>query len=115
MQEEKEKRLEELFESDLDNALESKYAPKEELPEEGTVAVAGKKTQETLTAADSIIEAFDIAEEELERIARNEVFLHYSYQTTTLITFSEKKIITVPCAWLPTSRKHFLLRRKKNE
>lgn len=35
MQEEKEKRLEEMFESDLDNAIEDRYAPKEELPEEG--------------------------------------------------------------------------------
>lgn len=74
VQEEKEKRLEELFESDLDNALESRYEPKEELPEEGAVAVAGKKTQETITATDSIIEALDTAEEELERIAINEVF-----------------------------------------
>ncbi|KAJ0006055.1 hypothetical protein Pint_36736 [Pistacia integerrima] len=47
--EEKEKRLEEMFESDLDNATENKYAPKEELLEEGAVALAGKKTQETLT------------------------------------------------------------------
>ncbi|XP_024037499.1 uncharacterized protein LOC102607925 isoform X2 [Citrus sinensis] len=72
IEEEKEKRLEELFESDLDNALESRYEPKEELPEEGAVAVAGKKTQETITATDSIIEALDTAEEELERIAINE-------------------------------------------
>lgn len=73
MQEEKEKRLEEMFESDLDNAIEDRYAPKEELPEEGAVALAGKKTQETLTATDMIIEALDIAEEELERIAKHEV------------------------------------------
>ncbi|KAJ0079116.1 hypothetical protein Patl1_22579 [Pistacia atlantica] len=69
----KEKRLEEMLESDLDNAIENRYAPKEELPEEGAVALAGKKTQETLTATDLIIEALDIAEEELDRIAQHEV------------------------------------------
>ncbi|KAJ0031997.1 hypothetical protein Pint_13729 [Pistacia integerrima] len=73
MQEEKEKRLEEMFESDLDNATENRYAPKEELPEEGAVALVGKKTQETLTTTDLIIEALDIAEEELDRIAQHEV------------------------------------------
>ncbi|XP_031265936.1 WD repeat-containing protein 3 homolog isoform X2 [Pistacia vera] len=72
MQEEKEKRLEEMFESDLDNAIENRYAPKEELPEEGAVALAGKKTQETLTATDLIIEALDVVEEELDRIAQHE-------------------------------------------
>ncbi|KAK3226636.1 hypothetical protein Dsin_006498 [Dipteronia sinensis] len=73
IEEEKEKRLEEMFESDLDNAFESRHAPKEELPEEGAVALAGKKTQETITATDSIIEALDMAEEELERLAQHEV------------------------------------------
>lgn len=72
-QEEKEKRLEEMFEADLDNALDNRYAPKEELPEEGAVALAGKKTQETLTATDSIIEALDMAEAELKRISEHEV------------------------------------------
>ncbi|KAJ0076950.1 hypothetical protein Patl1_35976 [Pistacia atlantica] len=51
LREEKEKRLEEMFESDLDNAIENRYAPKEEPPEEGAVALTGKKTQETLTRA----------------------------------------------------------------
>lgn len=73
LQEEKEKRLEEMFESDLDNAFGNKYEPKEEIPEEGAVALAGKKTQETLSATDSIIEALDIAEVELKRIAEHEV------------------------------------------
>ncbi|KAL0309651.1 UNVERIFIED_CONTAM: WD repeat-containing protein 3 [Sesamum radiatum] len=71
IEEEKEKRLEEMFESDIDNLFENKYAPKEELPEEGAVALAGKKTGETVTAADSIMEALDIAEEELKRIAEH--------------------------------------------
>ncbi|PIN21482.1 WD40-repeat-containing subunit of the 18S rRNA processing complex [Handroanthus impetiginosus] len=72
IEEEKEKRLEEMFESDIDNTFESKYAPKEEVPEEGAVALAGKKTGETVTAADSIMEALDTAEEELKRIAEHE-------------------------------------------
>ncbi|KAG6393330.1 hypothetical protein SASPL_147569 [Salvia splendens] len=72
IEEEKEKRLEEMFETDTDNPFETKYAPKEELPEEGAVALAGKKTGETVTAADSIMEALDIAEEELKRIAEHE-------------------------------------------
>ncbi|KAF8005594.1 hypothetical protein BT93_K0018 [Corymbia citriodora subsp. variegata] len=72
IEEEKEKRLEEMFETDLDNAFGNKYVPKEEIPEEGAVALAGKKTQETLSATDSIIEALDIAEVELKRIAEHE-------------------------------------------
>ncbi|KAL3325988.1 hypothetical protein AABB24_036944 [Solanum stoloniferum] len=72
IEEEKEKRLEEMFESDIDNAFENKYGSKEEIPEEGAVALAGKKTQETLTATDSIIEALDTADAELKRIAEHE-------------------------------------------
>ncbi|KAL3536218.1 hypothetical protein ACH5RR_004679 [Cinchona calisaya] len=72
IEEEKEKRLEEMFESDIDSAFENRYAPKEELPEEGATALAGKKTQETLTATDSIIDALDMAEAELKRIAEHE-------------------------------------------
>ncbi|XAR69159.1 hypothetical protein NMG60_11000645 [Bertholletia excelsa] len=72
IEEEKEKRLEEMFEADLDNTLENRYAFKEEVPEEGAVALAGKKTQETLTATDSIIEALDMAEAELKRVADHE-------------------------------------------
>jgi len=75
LQEEKDRRLEEMFESDLDNAFENRYVPKEEVPEEGAVALAGKKTQETLTATDIIIDALDIAEVEMKRIAEHEVNL----------------------------------------
>ena len=74
VQEEKEKRLEEMFEADIDNAFEDRHVPKEELPEEGAVALAGKKTQETLTATDSIIDALDVAEMELKRLAEHKVF-----------------------------------------
>ncbi|KAE9621797.1 putative transcription factor WD40-like family [Lupinus albus] len=72
IEEEKEKRLEEMFEADLDNAFENKHVPKEEIPEEGAVALAGKKTQETLTATDLIIERLDIAEAEKQRITEHQ-------------------------------------------
>ncbi|MED6143912.1 Dip2/Utp12 protein [Stylosanthes scabra] len=61
MFEEKEKRLEEMFEGDLDNAFKNKYVPKEEIPEEGVVALSGEKTQRPLL---SIIERLDIEEAE---------------------------------------------------
>ena len=73
MQEEKEKRLEQMFESDLDNACENMYPPKEELPEEGAVALADKKTQETLSTTNSSIDALDIGEDELNRITKHAV------------------------------------------
>ncbi|KAJ6331283.1 hypothetical protein OIU76_009791 [Salix suchowensis] len=73
IEEEKEKRLEEMFEADIENAFENKHVPREELPEEGAVALAGKKTQETLTATDLIIDALDVAEVELQRIAEHQV------------------------------------------
>ncbi|KAL5981824.1 Dip2/Utp12 protein [Asimina triloba] len=68
LEEEKEKRLEEMFESAFDDSFENKYALKEEVPEEGAVGLAGKKTQETLTATDLIIDALIAAEEESKRI-----------------------------------------------
>lgn len=72
IEEEKEKRLEEMFEGDIDGAFENKHAPKEDVPEEGVVEAAGKKTQETLTATDLIIDALDMAEVETKRIAEHE-------------------------------------------
>ena len=81
LQEEKEKRLEEMFEADLGNAFDNKYAPKEEIPEEGAVAIAGKETQETLTATDLIIERLDIAEAEMKCIAEHQVYTCSSIQT----------------------------------
>ncbi|OVA17951.1 WD40 repeat [Macleaya cordata] len=71
IEEEKEKRLDEMFEADIENSFESRYALREELPEEGAVGLAGKKTQETLTATDLIIDALDTAEAELQRIAEH--------------------------------------------
>ncbi|XP_071700962.1 uncharacterized protein [Rutidosis leptorrhynchoides] len=68
LEEENEKRMEEMFEAEHDN----RYLPQQELPMEGAVTVAGKQTQETLSATDSIIEALDLAEDELKRIAEHE-------------------------------------------
>lgn len=62
-----------MFESDLDNAFENRYMPNEEVPEEGAVALAGKKTQETISATDLIIDALDMAEAEVKRISEYEV------------------------------------------
>ncbi|XP_010510338.1 PREDICTED: WD repeat-containing protein 3-like [Camelina sativa] len=72
LEEEKEKRLEELFESEIDNASVDRNGPMEEIPEEGVAALAGKKTIETLSATDSIIEALDVAEDEKNRYAAYE-------------------------------------------
>ncbi|PWA36892.1 G-protein beta WD-40 repeat-containing protein [Artemisia annua] len=72
IEEEKEERLNKMFDADLENSLENRYLPQQELPEEGAVAVAGKKTKETLSATDKIIEALDIASEELKRMAEHE-------------------------------------------
>ncbi|CAI9097924.1 OLC1v1034446C2 [Oldenlandia corymbosa var. corymbosa] len=71
LEEEKEKRLEEMFEADIDN-IEDKYAPKDLIPEQGATALAGKRTRETLTATDSIIDALDMADAEQKRIAEHE-------------------------------------------
>ncbi|WOL09865.1 WD repeat-containing protein 3 isoform X1 [Canna indica] len=68
IEEEREKRLEEIFESDLDNLNEDRYAPKELVPDEGSVGVPGKKTKETLSATDLIIDALDMADAEIKRI-----------------------------------------------
>ncbi|KAF7045358.1 hypothetical protein CFC21_054470 [Triticum aestivum] len=68
IEEEREKRLEETFEADLDNAVEDRYGQKDDAPDEGSVGVPGKKTKETVTAADAIIDALDTAEEEEKRL-----------------------------------------------
>ncbi|KAJ6362625.1 hypothetical protein OIU78_002930 [Salix suchowensis] len=88
IEEEKEKRLEEMFEADIENAFENKHVPREELPEEGAVALAGKKTQETLTATDLIIDALDVAEVELQRIAE-----HQEENTTGNVTEYQPNVV----------------------
>ncbi|KAI9086232.1 hypothetical protein K1719_031686 [Acacia pycnantha] len=72
IEEENEKRMDEMLEADIDNAFENKYVPKEEVPEEGAVAVAGRKTLETLSATDLIIEKLDTADIEIKRIAEHQ-------------------------------------------
>ncbi|KFK39464.1 hypothetical protein AALP_AA3G248000 [Arabis alpina] len=71
LEEEKEKRLEELFESEIDNAV-NRHEPQEEIPEEGVSAIAGKKTPDSLSDTDAIIDALEVAEEEKNRVAAYE-------------------------------------------
>ncbi|KAL4186995.1 hypothetical protein AMTRI_Chr09g16650 [Amborella trichopoda] len=73
IEEEREKRLEEIFESGLGDAVESVNVLKEDPPEQEAVGVAGKQTKETISATDSIIDALDMAEEEAKRIRMHEV------------------------------------------
>lgn len=76
-----------MFEGDLDNAFENKHALKEEIPEEGAAALAGKKTQETLTATDLIIERLDIAEAEKKRIAEHQVYTRFLLEDNSKLMF----------------------------
>ncbi|KAL3678206.1 hypothetical protein R1sor_021162 [Riccia sorocarpa] len=66
LEEEKEKRMETMFDAGLDDGG---YTPKEDVPEGGAAGVAGRKTQDTISAVDSIIEALELAENETIRIA----------------------------------------------
>ncbi|KAL5218936.1 hypothetical protein ABZP36_019620 [Zizania latifolia] len=68
IEEEVEKRLEETFEADLDNDMEHRYGHKDDAPEEGSVGVTGRKTKETVSSADAIMDALDTAEEEVKRL-----------------------------------------------
>jgi len=83
LQEEKEKRLEETFEADLDNDNEYRYGQKDDAPEEGSVGVPGRKTKETVTAADAIMDALDTAEEELKRLNQHKLVHSYSTPGST--------------------------------
>ena len=83
LQEEKEKRLEETFEADLDNDIEYRYRQKDDAPEEGSVGVPGRKTKETVTAADAIMDALDTAEEELKRLNQHKLVHSYSTPGST--------------------------------
>ncbi|OEL38972.1 WD repeat-containing protein 3 [Dichanthelium oligosanthes] len=73
IEEEKEKRLEETFEADLDNDNEYRYGQKDDAPDEGSVGVPGRKTKETVTSADAIMDALDTAEEELKRLNQHKL------------------------------------------
>uniref|UniRef100_A0A0E0K8V9 Uncharacterized protein n=1 Tax=Oryza punctata TaxID=4537 RepID=A0A0E0K8V9_ORYPU len=72
IEEEQEKRLEETFEADLDSAMDHRYGQKDDAPDEGSVGVPGRKTKETVTAADAIIDALDTAEEEVKRLDQHQ-------------------------------------------
>ncbi|ESQ55947.1 hypothetical protein EUTSA_v10024329mg [Eutrema salsugineum] len=72
LEEEKEKRLEELFESEIDNAADNRHGSLEEIPEEGVAGLAKKTTVDVLSAADSILEALELAENEKNRVAEYE-------------------------------------------
>lgn len=69
VQEEREKRLETMFDAGLDDGGRRP----EDIPEEGAAGVAGRKTQDTISAVDSIIEALEMAESEIERLALHKV------------------------------------------
>ncbi|MEW5304297.1 MAG: hypothetical protein WDW36_006917 [Sanguina aurantia] len=67
VEEEKEKRLESLFEADVEAGAEQ--AGGADMPAEGgeSSATAGRKTLESLSAADTILEALDMAAHETQR------------------------------------------------
>ncbi|CAA7391314.1 unnamed protein product [Spirodela intermedia] len=71
-EEEREKRLEEMLESDLGGINEASFGFKQELPEEGSARSSAKITHETLTKADLLIEALDVADVELKRVEQHE-------------------------------------------
>mmetsp|Transcript_32735 Transcript_32735/g.72312 ORF Transcript_32735/g.72312 Transcript_32735/m.72312 type:complete len:987 (-) Transcript_32735:326-3286(-) len=75
VEEEKEKRLESLFEADLDKQQaegDAEGAAGARAQEEGGVAPAGRRTLDSVSAADAIIEALDIAANEADRIREHE-------------------------------------------
>ncbi|KAG4165650.1 hypothetical protein ERO13_A13G089800v2 [Gossypium hirsutum] len=65
----KKRRLEEIFEADIDNTFENKHIPNSR---GGSCCISREEKLETLTATDSIIDALDVAEVELKRIAEHE-------------------------------------------
>jgi U3 small nucleolar RNA-associated protein 12 len=71
MQEEREKRLESMFEAVQDDSKDESL--------QQTTEVGAKRTQESLTAADSIIEALDMAEEEIERMRLHKVGFKFTF------------------------------------
>eukprot|EP00850_Spirogloea_muscicola_P012762 SM000084S23098 [mRNA] locus=s84:136275:141241:+ [translate_table: standard] len=66
VEEEREKRLESMFEETLES--EPLAAEQQEAPADGAVGPAGRQTQDTVTAADNIIAALDLANVEIERV-----------------------------------------------
>ena len=70
MEEERERRLESLFEQDLENTAADRDAAAlgGEGAEGGAAAPAGRRTLETVSAADSIIDALEAAALEMDRL-----------------------------------------------
>jgi len=66
--EEQERRLEAVLDEGIG---EERRRPSSELPEDGEEGMAGRKTLETLTAADAIAEALELAEHEANRLAEH--------------------------------------------
>lgn len=71
--------MEEVFESALDNLNEDRYAPKELVPDEGSVGVPGKETKETLSTTDLIIDVLDMADAEIKRMDQHKVQINLNY------------------------------------
>ncbi|CAL8469217.1 g8758 [Coccomyxa elongata] len=68
VEEEKEKRLESLFEADLEEAAAPRQAgPEEQLPGQVGPVLAGRQTLEVLSGAESIVDALELAAAEAER------------------------------------------------
>ena len=59
------------LESMLDEEIDERVRPNTDLPAEGEAGMAGRKTLETLTAADAIAEALDLADHETKRLAEH--------------------------------------------
>ncbi len=75
MEEERERRLESLFEEGLEDTNERRNAADalpDAPPDEGTVGLAGRRTMATLGAAESIVDALEMAAAEVTRRAEHE-------------------------------------------
>eukprot|EP00891_Asterochloris_glomerata_P007696 jgi/Astpho2/7696/e_gw1.00115.7.1_t len=59
VEEEREKRLDSLFEADVEDSARAERRQK--VPEQGAVGPAGRRTEETVGAVDSIVEALELA------------------------------------------------------
>lgn len=75
--------MEETFEADLENDNDYRYGQKDDAPDEGSVGVPGRKTKETVTSADAIMDALDTAEEELKRINQHKMVHSYIIPCST--------------------------------
>jgi U3 small nucleolar RNA-associated protein 12 len=76
LEEEKEKRLETMFDTALDDNNDNRGDPSNSNnannQEDGVSSAVGKKNQQTVSAADSAIDALDIASHEMERLEEHE-------------------------------------------